>query len=152
MICTLFVLLLLSNLIDIDDKYTQKHHINHHNNILYIFTDASMKDDYGGCGIYIEYHLINDILLDENADFDYIAVPLPDYAYNFIYVGTAYDINWIELIAIEYAIAIINKLPIKILSKYTQIHIVTDSENSYHWITGKCNATQRYVYDKVKSN
>ena len=131
----------------LDDPYTQRHPINLHENILYIFTDGSLKDNVGGGGVYIEYHLLSNI--DGDSQYEYRSVPLPEYGYHSNYNGSCYDINWIELITIALSLDIVDHIPVDILNQYDRIHIITDNEVSFGWITGGNKIHLPYAYNKV---
>ena len=132
------------NLKILQTPYNDNMNINSINNenILFVFTDGSLKNGFGGYGIYSLYNPI--LYIDENWVRDQkIIADLKKY------VGSSYDINYIELLAVYEALKHLLFYEYKILSNMKNIYMVTDNKQVLKWISGEYKVRESYFYDII---
>ncbi len=113
-------------------------------NVLYVWPDGSIKSapngtKIGGFGVYIETYTTR---------FTPIHIASPETEW-FMAMGKQFDINYVETTAIYNAILELYKNHKLLLKKHHAIHIITDNENAFHWITQQQTVNEKYNYQLI---
>ena len=66
------------------------------------------------------------------------------------FVGLCNDINYIELLSVYASIKHIKSHYINYLKLRRYLYLITDNQQTFHWLSGDDNINEKYIYDIVK--
>ena len=127
----------------ISTNYTDNHKINKKQHDIFVFTDGSIKKQLGGCGIYMEYHPI--LCIDD----EYVQDIKPLYQQS-LYMQNSYDINYIELYAVYYALNNVISKNINWLKTYKNLHFIIDNKQVIYWLIGLYCTKDSFILSKIQ--
>ena len=116
----------------------QPHNRNTH--ALFCWSDGSLMRAVGGCGFYVETHVLTATAWRSNLWID-----------GSQHMGESYDICYLELWAADIALRKIASAPAQLLQPYSRVYLTIDNKPVVHWIAGIWKADQPYIHSLLTS-